>query len=66
MTLYLTNSLLEAIDGLEAAIGLDDCQENLIHSLIVFGAVDQGHAVKIKSADLGDLVEKSFACNGRP
>ncbi len=47
----LMNSLLEAIDGLEAAIGLDDCQEYLIHSLIVFRAVGQGYAVKIKGAE---------------
>ena len=47
----LMNSLPEAIDGLEAAIGLDVCQEYLIHSLIVFRAVGQGYAVKIKGAE---------------
>ena len=47
----LMNSLLEATDGLEAAIGLDDCQEYLIHSPIVFRAVGQGYDVEIKFAE---------------
>ncbi len=47
----LMHSLFEATDGLEAAIGLDDCQEYLIHSPIVFRAVGQGYTVEIKAAE---------------
>ncbi len=64
MTPDLKKSIAEAIDGLEAAIGLDDRQKDPIHALIVVRAVSQGYAVKIEFADPGKLVEKSCARHG--
>ena len=35
----LASSRLETFDGLEAAVGLDDRQENPVHALVIFRTV---------------------------
>ena len=60
----LASSLLETFDRLEAAIGLDDRQENPVHALVVFRTIGQRDAVNIEGADLADLIEEAVTRYG--
>src|SRR5690242_11384070 len=50
----IASSMLQMLDRLEAAVRLDDCKEDLVHTLIVIRPIGQGEAAKIERAYLLD------------